>query len=169
MSKSESSCPWNAEQIKLLKEEWVNGVSGREIADKFNLLYPQYKMKRSAVLGKAHRLKLAERRIQGVKKPKVQQAKLKSFPRKKRKKLVNLPVVASITIVRKTLAPAPLPNRQLTVRTLTNETCKWPVGNPGEDDFCFCGHKPRDRSPYCEYHSRQAHQPQKTNRPVYVY
>jgi GcrA cell cycle regulator len=44
------------------------------------------------------------------------------------------------------------------ILTLTDTTCKWPIGEPGTDDFHFCGHSPRGGSPYCEYHSRVAYQ-----------
>jgi hypothetical protein len=41
----------------------------------------------------------------------------------------------------------------------------FPIGDPGAEDFCFCGHNPRDNSPYCEYHARLAYQPvQERNR-----
>lgn len=45
------------------------------------------------------------------------------------------------------------------ILNLTDQTCKWPIGDPQDTDFHFCGHKPREASPYCEYHSRLAYQP----------
>lgn len=39
---------------------------------------------------------------------------------------------------------------------LTSDTCRWPVGDPGTDDFFFCGAKPLDGCPYCAAHSRRA-------------
>ncbi|MDO8354066.1 MAG: GcrA family cell cycle regulator [Aestuariivirga sp.] len=38
------------------------------------------------------------------------------------------------------------------------------MGDPGSEDFCFCGHSPRDKSPYCEYHARAAYQPMQDRR-----
>ncbi len=35
--------------------------------------------------------------------------------------------------------------------------CRWPMGDPKEDDFCFCG-LPAD-GPYCPGHHRMAYQP----------
>ena len=52
----------------------------------------------------------------------------------------------------------PIPLRA-TILTLSDRTCKWPIGDPADEAFCFCGHLPRGSSPYCEYHSRVAFQP----------
>ena len=53
---------------------------------------------------------------------------------------------------------------RITILHLTDKTCKWPIGDPQHDDFCFCGHGPRDGSPYCEYHARIAYQPAQERR-----
>jgi hypothetical protein len=42
---------------------------------------------------------------------------------------------------------------------LTDKTCRWPLGDPGTEDFCFCGHLPRAGFPYCSYHISLAYQP----------
>ena len=56
--------------------------------------------------------------------------------------------------------PVPLTNgARITIMELTAETCRWPIGEPGTEDFCFCGCSPRYLSPYCEYHARIAYQP----------
>jgi len=46
-----------------------------------------------------------------------------------------------------------------TLDQLTNVTCRWPVGTPGQPDFFFCGGKARDGLPYCGYHYCVAYQP----------
>jgi GcrA cell cycle regulator len=33
------------------------------------------------------------------------------------------------------------------------------MGDPGAEDFHFCGHRSFNSLPYCEYHSRIAYQP----------
>jgi hypothetical protein len=35
---------------------------------------------------------------------------------------------------------------------LTNRTCRWPCGDPGEPDFYFCGAAPEPGFPYCLDH-----------------
>ena len=46
-----------------------------------------------------------------------------------------------------------------TILTLTEQTCKWPIGDPSAEDFHFCGCRSNSGSPYCEYHARLAYQP----------
>ena len=33
----------------------------------------------------------------------------------------------------------------------------WPVGEPRDQDFGFCGVQPTEGTPYCGYHARIAH------------
>src|SRR5206468_2292985 len=42
---------------------------------------------------------------------------------------------------------------------LNEETCRWPIGDPGNTDFFFCGGQSIAGLPYCAYHSRVAYQP----------
>jgi GcrA cell cycle regulator len=42
---------------------------------------------------------------------------------------------------------------------LTEETCRWPIGDPGSADFFFCGGQTMTALPYCSHHSRIAYQP----------
>jgi GcrA cell cycle regulator len=46
-----------------------------------------------------------------------------------------------------------------TILELTEQTCRWPVGDPGSSDFFFCGGNTLNALPYCAYHSRVAYQP----------
>ncbi len=47
--------------------------------------------------------------------------------------------------------------RKLTIEKLTEHTCKWPIGDPGHQEFHFCGHDSQDAMPYCRYHARLAY------------
>ena len=46
-----------------------------------------------------------------------------------------------------------------TLLELNEQTCRWPVGDPGSSDFFFCGGNTVTDLPYCAYHSRVAYQP----------
>ena len=46
-----------------------------------------------------------------------------------------------------------------TILTLTEHMCKWPIGDPGADEFRFCGRKTDPEEPYCTPHSMVAYQP----------
>jgi GcrA cell cycle regulator len=78
------------------------------------------------------------------------------------------PIMRPAPLPRALALPEPQPLRlvdtakgdgRITILQLSDKTCKWPSGDPGNEDFCFCGHKPREGSPYCEYHARLAYQP----------
>jgi GcrA cell cycle regulator len=46
-----------------------------------------------------------------------------------------------------------------TLLELTEDTCRWPIGDPASAEFFFCGGKPITGLPYCAHHSRIAYQP----------
>jgi GcrA cell cycle regulator len=46
----------------------------------------------------------------------------------------------------------------ITMLDLTHKTCRWPIGDPTEASFHFCGHPPVPGRPYCPYHHRIAFQ-----------
>ena len=41
---------------------------------------------------------------------------------------------------------------------LTERMCKWPIGDPREDDFTFCGRTTNGVTPYCQNHASMAYQ-----------
>ena len=92
---------------------------------------------RNAVIGKAHRLDLSSRPSPVKKAPKIEK-------------------------------PAPKVEPEIiTILTLTDRMCKWPMGHPGDADFRFCGRKSTPGQPYCQHHASiayQAPQPRKDRR-----
>jgi GcrA cell cycle regulator len=46
-----------------------------------------------------------------------------------------------------------------TILTLTDRICKWPIGDPRNADFHFCGRGAHEGLPYCAEHARRAYQP----------
>ena len=50
------------------------------------------------------------------------------------------------------------------VLTVNDRMCRWPIGDPADNAFHFCGRSPKDGSPYCEAHARKAYQPQSARR-----
>jgi len=47
----------------------------------------------------------------------------------------------------------------VTTATLTSRTCKWPIGDPAEPGFHYCGHPPEVGRPYCDPHDVRSYQP----------
>ncbi|WP_417310771.1 GcrA family cell cycle regulator [Devosia sp.] len=56
-------------------------------------------------------------------------------------------------------------DQRLSLLQLSEETCKWPIGDPLTPDFYFCGQHSEEGKPYCEFHARRAfHQMDKKKR-----
>ena len=70
------------------------------------------------------------------------------------------------------LALAPTPLRVIdgarpgtvTLLDLKERMCKWPIGDPGDEDFRFCGGKAIQGQPYCDDHCNMAFQPSNRSR-----
>jgi GcrA cell cycle regulator len=54
--------------------------------------------------------------------------------------------------------------KRLDLMSLTERTCKWPIGDPTEESFHFCGLPSVAGKPYCEHHVAVAFQPMSTRR-----
>lgn len=52
-----------------------------------------------------------------------------------------------------------LPPRMIQMAELTEHVCRWPVGDPRESGFGFCGNPVAPRKVYCRLHADQAYQP----------
>jgi GcrA cell cycle regulator len=55
-------------------------------------------------------------------------------------------------------------NERKYIQTLTEACCRWPIGDPQQADFHFCGKKKVTGLPYCEVHARRAFQPPQPRR-----
>ena len=163
---------WTGERVELLKKLWGEGLSASQIAARLS-----QGVTRNAVIGKVHRLNLSNRAPQA-------HSTTPRTPRKAREPshpgrpnpMPSLPATGSAALKpmpraeaqpRQIALPEPKPLRlvalpkggNITILHLSDKTCRWPIGDPGQEGFCFCGHGPRDGSPYCEYHARLAYQP----------
>jgi GcrA cell cycle regulator len=49
-------------------------------------------------------------------------------------------------------------SKNLILLELSENTCKWPIGDPMSHDFNFCGNNSNGGSPYCQFHSKLAYQ-----------
>ena len=65
---------------------------------------------------------------------------------------------------RVTLAEIEKMARRLDLMDLTERTCKWPIGDPAEEGFHFCGLPSVDGKPYCVHHIAVAFQPVSSRR-----
>jgi len=151
---------WTDERVETLKKLWTDGLSASQIAAELGGIT------RNAVIGKVHRLGLSGR----AKSPSTAAPR----PRKPRTHSHLLRVPRPSMRGNTALAHAyqldsepepefidnviPLGQRR-TLLELNEDTCRWPIGDPGSADFFFCGGQTVTSLPSCAYHSRVAYQP----------
>lgn len=142
---------WTDDRVEVLKRLWQEGLSASQIAKQLG-----GGVTRNAVIGKVHRLGLSGRAAPSqparvvAKAPRPRPAAAAPAPRPQ-------PIAA---------APAFNPPRVLsegpgtaTVLTLGMHMCKWPIGDPSDATFSFCGRRASE-GPYCGEHAQVAYQPQ---------
>jgi GcrA cell cycle regulator len=69
---------------------------------------------------------------------------------------------AAAPVAAKVPANKPAPERKsggATILNLTERMCKWPIGDPRDKDFHFCGKAAHGNLPYCAEHAAIAYQP----------
>lgn len=134
---------WTDDRVDLLKKLWGEGKTAAEIAKELG------GVTRNAVIGKAHRLKLSNRvsPIQQNKKPAA-----KTPPPMSQKKKVQAIMDQDNNKPRKALID------------LKKSECRWPIGDPQDKNFGFCGDHALDGLPYCMEHSQVAYQAATRNR-----
>lgn len=132
---------WTAEVVEELKTLHEKGVAYSEIARRLGC------GSRNAVIGKVHRMGWERRGPRGpstcgVTIPKPQK---KAVQRRYKPKPVH---------------PAKeIDGHHITILELAEGMCRWPVGDPLEDDFHFCGNETREGSSYCAGHHSLAYRP----------
>ncbi len=155
---------WTDERINLLKKMWKDGKSAAEIAKTLGK-----GVTRNAVIGKAHRMGLSGRpspikKPAPVKKEAVapKKAPVAAAPLRKPATAVSSkqsPILAKEAEDLKKLAKDQIPpGGGVSLLELTERMCKWPIGDPKEADFTFCGLGIRVGTPYCPAHAAMAFQ-----------
>lgn len=166
---------WDDESIKQLKKLWEKGLSTTEIAKKMNV-------SKNSVVGKVHRLCLkarpspikkkegeqvseteqkdlfiAQQEIEQLSSTDTSNEKVVSDGEEQavKNKIETLPASKSETQPK---SKAEKKNRtHIKLVELDSHTCRWPIGDPREEDFCFCGKKVHAGQTYCDEHSQVAY------------
>ena len=143
---------WSDESVEQLRQMWSEGLTANEIAKKLGVT-------KNAIVGKVHRLCL-----------KARPSPIKS---KNAEENTEISAVEDVTVVEEVAVEEeieivqeqnlPLENKDV-VKTenvklvdLDSHTCRWPIGDPRDDDFCFCGKKVKAGQTYCDEHSAMAY------------
>ncbi|MCP1852851.1 MULTISPECIES: GcrA family cell cycle regulator [unclassified Bradyrhizobium] len=159
---------WSEDRVAQLKKLYEDGLSCSQIAAELG------QVTRNAVIGKLHRLGLANSRSKAVRESRGPKQRRGPAPPPRRQ-----------TIIRQVLAqpyePAPekgdeaagnstdfdpsVPQDQRKgVLDLREGDCRWPIGDPATPDFYFCNGRALVGLPYCAHHTRLAYQPAQNRR-----
>ena len=159
---------WTNERVELLKKLWGEGLSASQIAGELG------GVTRNAVIGKVHRLGLSGRAKTTSSSAKPRRPRANQPAGSTPKKPSPQPQTIGATALKADISPAPVVeakpdvepiaelvpiSERATILTLTERTCKWPIGDPATDDFYFCGRQSDAGVPYCAHHCKIAYQP----------
>ncbi|MEE4010713.1 GcrA family cell cycle regulator [Roseibium sp. FZY0029] len=161
---------WTNERVELLKKLWGDGLSASQIAGELG------GVTRNAVIGKVHRLGLSGRAksTSSSAKPRRPRTAAPATGAAPKKPTSSHPQSIGATALKADMSPAPVVeakprvepiaelvpiSQRATILTLTERTCKWPIGDPATDDFYFCGRHSDAGVPYCAHHCKIAYQP----------
>jgi GcrA cell cycle regulator len=141
------SVDWNEERIEALTKMWREGLSASQVAQQLG------GVSRSAVIGKVHRLGIAGRdaptRPLGGRPSTRVRASAGGVRRAHSARTPGEPVI-SIPRVAFEVGPT------ATIHTLTSHACRWPIGEPEESGFGFCGRLRSGHQSYCAGHAPMA-------------
>ena len=136
---------WNQQKVEDLKKLWNDGVATSRIGERLGFT-------KNAVIGKAFRLGLERRQ-------------------NSRKKISQPASFSSTTLYRETSSSSssisvkkePIRRREKfsfkksIVGTGNFRSCQWPIGDPLEEGFHYCGGQNIPTKPYCIEHFKKAY------------
>jgi len=147
---------WTDEAVEELRRMWDRGMTTGQIAKALNVT-------KNSIIGKVHRLCLTARPspIKKVSEKVSEKKEKKTIASSKTSKPAKVKVIQekpskdchesakeSTPFVEETNIP---------LVKLDNHTCRWPLGDPRDDDFCFCGKRVKTGQTYCEEHAAVAY------------
>lgn len=158
---------WTDDRVETLKKLWAEGLSASQIAGRLG------GVSRNAVIGKVHRLGLSGRATTSRNKPSRPRAGIGTIKRPPKQRFAQTGNPA----LRALYAPDALadldeldqdipPEARVKLVDLTENCCRFPIGDPQTAEFGFCNRKKADGLQYCEIHARRAFQPPQARRSV---
>ena len=164
---------WTDDRVETLKTMWLAGSSASQIAAALG------DVTRNAVIGKVHRLGLSGRgKPTSTATPRARKPRASSGgasrPRRSTTR-TSTPITLGATALnvqpegeQQIVAEPVVRGRadlvlvgespRLSIQELKENTCRWPIGDPLQDDFHFCGRSTLEGQPYCEFHCGVAFQ-----------
>ena len=150
---SVTSLTWSPERIAQLKSCFNAGMSCSQIAREIGVT-------RNAVIGKMNRMGLSQPRN-----PAAAQARrdAKSARPRTRTRWSAFSVADQRTLLREAFPQARVEEipihdgRGCTLLELAQDRCRWPINDPGAENFRYCGNEAFAGVPYCTGHARLAY------------
>ena len=137
---------WDEAREAKLKELWEKGHTASQIAKILG------DTTRNAVIGKAHRLKLAGRtQSRKSEKEKKQSVSAQS----KEERYISRRSRFKSLLLDKNFEP----ENPKKLEELGDNNCRFTMGHPDEEDFYFCGRTPVEGFSYCQLHVLYSFQP----------
>jgi GcrA cell cycle regulator len=138
---------WNSERIEALSKMWREGLSASQVARQLG------GVSRSAVIGKVHRLGIAGRdapaRPMGGRPSTRIRATAGGVRRSQAPRVPREAAISAVRIAFEVAATA-------SIYTLTTHACRWPIGEPDQAGFGFCGRLRSGHPSYCDGHAPMA-------------
>ena len=164
---------WDDNSIKQLQKLWEKGLSATEIAKKMNV-------SKNAIVGKVHRLCLKARpspikkkeadlfdndelvsateQVEEIKDIElVQEPEIAVQPNADTEQVFSKPEAISEKKSKTKSKTKENSSRYIKLVELDSHTCRWPIGDPRDEDFCFCGKSVHAGQTYCDEHSQIAY------------
>ena len=139
---------WSDERIETLTRLWQEGLSASQVARQLG------GVSRSAVIGKVHRLGIAGREAPSrphavVGRPSGGRPRATAGGTRR----ATVPRAPRQPVLPRVVFEAPA---TATIHTLTAHGCRWPIGEPDQDGFGFCGRLRTGAGSYCAGHAPMA-------------
>jgi GcrA cell cycle regulator len=148
---------WTSERVELLKHYFNAGLSCSQIAGEIGAT-------RNAVIGKLHRLGLGRPKdVLAGGLGRTRDAKNPSRPKALRPKRWRLSIRTQHEMLRAAYPasagqePSVDSPHKCSLLELSQAQCRWPISEPGAEDFRFCGNNSVDGLSYCAGHARIAY------------
>ena len=167
---------WTEQMVEDLKKMWDEGLTTGEIGKRLGV-------SKNSIVGKVHRLQLVARPSPIKKKDETEEAApaapakapktvkteapatKESKPAVKAKEEPEMPAASQpkahqerIETIRNYVhVEHPKGKHKTSLTDLDNHTCRWPVGDPKDENFHFCGRKIKIGQTYCEEHAAIAY------------
>lgn len=138
---------WTDARVELAKQLFEDGATASQAAMKLGGI------SRNAIIGKWHRMGL-------VRTPKQRSLMRARKPITRKEKIAKTPKRLPPTFFAEPL-PQPVETdiARVSLMDLERHHCRFPVGDPKDPTFGFCGCQPYPGLPYCEAHARRAYTP----------